>query len=137
MATVTFKIVPKDKTFFMGDDDKSNWKPTYKEGQLIFVEDEQKIYLDYDNRRVCYASAEGGGGGAEGATNYLGISTTDPTSGTVKVNGETISSPALHSIVVYGTKEYLYRWGEDENGNPVKGWYEIGDENSPGWEVDE
>lgn len=32
MATVTFKIVPKDKTFFMGDDDKSNWKPTYKEG---------------------------------------------------------------------------------------------------------
>ena len=44
--------------------------------------------------------------------NYLGITTTDPTTanavGTVTINGESVT-PGLKDMVVYGTKEYIWR----------------------------
>jgi hypothetical protein len=127
MATVTFKIVQDGKTFVGPDGvDKSEWVPAYKEGQLIFVEKEQKIYLDFGNTRQCYAS----GGISERTMNYIGISTDNPTKGKAKVDGKTIDEPKPNDMVVYGKKEYLWRLGED---GITYGWYEIGDEEAPEW----
>ena len=62
--------------------------------------------------------------------NYIGISTEDPTKGAAIVGGKTITSPKPNDMVVYKTKEYLWRLGED---GVTYGWYEIGDEESPEW----
>jgi len=104
MAAVTFKIIKSGNNF----SDTDTLIPAYKEGQLIFVEAQQKIYLDYNDRRTCYASASGGGSSTGNGLNYLGISTTDPTSGTVTINGVVIT-PTEKDMVVYNTKEYIWR----------------------------
>lgn len=146
MATVTFKIVPEGKSFEK-EGEKSEWKPTYKEGQLIFVETEKKIYLDYGGSRTCYACGESGGI-ATGAMNYVGITITDPTDpldpvlGTVKIGDEDYN-PKLNDMAVYGTKEYIWRMGQIHDpeypNDPTKmitvtKWFEIGDEEAPTWD---
>lgn len=60
--------------------------------------------------------------------NYLGIVDEKPTTSTVKIGGEFVESHEK-DMVVFGTKEYI--WRKDENG--ILGWYEIGDEESPTW----
>jgi hypothetical protein len=105
----------------------SQFRPAYSAGQLIFVEDTKNIYLDFHNWRKCYTEAGGSATGSE--INYRGISTTNPTSGTVTINGQVIS-PAPNDMVVFGEKEYLYRQG---GANNEYGWYEIGDEEELTW----
>jgi hypothetical protein len=61
---------------------------------------------------------------------YLGISETDPESGTVKI-GDVVITPKPNDMVAFGNKEFIYRKG-GENGTISK-WYELGDEDVPGW----
>lgn len=112
-AKVTFKITTKDK---LGN-------VPITDGQLIFVQDAAKIYLDYGGDRVCYTPE------VQTGINYVGISTTDPSSGTVTISDKPDYSPKEKDIVVYGKKEYMWRKGE----NKQFGWFEIGDEDSPEW----
>lgn len=121
---VSFKIVSKDSEFTLSEN-KDELVPAYHEGQIIFSEGLQKIFLDFHDTRTCYAS--GISDVPTGVMNYLGLSDTDPTKKPVEVNGQVIT-PKPNDMVVYGTKEYLYR-----NGDNGTGWYEIGDEDSPGW----
>jgi hypothetical protein len=126
-AKVTFKIVSEDKF----NPDKSYNKPAFVDGQLIFVPGDNgfgKIYLDYNNERTCYTPE---GGSVSNGLNYVGISTTDPASGIVTIDGDEYS-PHEKDVVVYGKKEYLYR--KDKNGD--EGWFEIGDEEAPAWDDD-
>ena len=124
-AKVTFKITSKEN--FKTTDEQysasiaSKFSPTYVEGQITFVEGLQEIYLDFHGYRKCYSTPQ------ESGMNYVGISTTDPTTGTVTIDGEVLQ-PRLKDVVAYKNKEYLYR-----NGSSGEGWYEIGDEDSPEW----
>lgn len=59
-------------------------------------------------------------GGLSGAMHFVGVSTTDPTGGTVTIDGEPYS-PASGDVCLYGNKEYVY------NGTA---WVELGDEGS-------
>lgn len=104
------------------------FKPPYSTGQIIFVEDEGQIFLDFHNWRRCYSVSDGD---RKGSMRYLGISTTDPTTGTVTVDGKVVE-PKGTDLVVFGTKEYIYRKGVDGKFN----WYEIGDEDEPCWNED-
>ena len=125
---VTFKIVSEDNF----DPDISENKPALVNGQLIFVPGDNgfgKIYLDYKGTRTCYTPEGGSGGASQGALNYIGISTTDPTKG-VTIDGSPYTKPNLNDMVVWEKKEYMYRAGE--NGT---GWYELGDEDAPEWET--
>ena len=130
---VQFKLTVKSK-FTCPDVEYSPttanlFKPAYSTGQIIFVEDEGQIFLDFHNWRKCYsASAEDRKGGIK----YLGISTTDPATGTVTVDGNVVT-PKTNDMVVFGTKEYIYRKGADGTYK----WYEMGDEDAPGWHDDE
>ena len=116
MAKVTFKVVSSE----------DNIPESLTEGQLLFVHDRStgtgKIYLDYGGRRICYTPEPG--------MNYVGISTTDPKTGTVTIGGEVLQ-PRFKDVVVYGKKEYMWRKDKDNN-NEFK-WMEIGDEESPDW----
>lgn len=115
MAKVTFKVV-KPESFK---------NQPIVDGQLLFVHDVAtgigKIYLDYGNERVCYTAEQG--------MNYVGISTTDPKTGTVTIGGQ-ILQPRLKDVVVYGKKEYMWRYDDELKENR---WLEIGDEESPDW----
>ena len=116
MASVTFKIY-KGSEFNGSGDDKSAWIPAYKEGQIIFVKEQKKIYLDFDGDRTCYTPS---------GLNYVGVmdSGFEPDEpNTWKLKGEPFTPNDL-DVVVYGTKEYLFR---------DNGWHEIGDESSPEW----
>ena len=135
MASVAFKFTNQSKF-------QTN-PPTVVDGQSIFVEGNEqgvgKIYLDFHNERRCYTPEySGGGGGSEdpNAMKYKGISTTDPTTGTVTIGGSTYT-PSPNDVVVYQDKEYLYR----DDGNGSYDWFELGDENRPigeiSWDVDE
>lgn len=57
----------------------------------------------------------------------MGISTTDPATGVVTID-EVVITPKINNMVVFGTKEYIYR-----NGDKGESWYEMGDEEAPGW----
>jgi len=116
MAKVTFKVVTPQ-----------NFKnQPIVDGQLLFVHDVStglgKIYLDYGKTRVCYTPEPG--------MNYVGISTTDPKTGTVTIDGQVLQ-PRPKDVVVYGKKEYMWRIDTDNNNQPR--WMEIGDEESPDW----
>jgi len=114
-AKVTFKIISAENGFSA----IPPYTPEFKEGQIIFVKDRGKIYVDYDNERTCYTSS---------GINYVGIVVDDfdPTkSNTWKFKGKSSTfTPNDLDMVVCGTKEYLYRNG---------GWHEIGDEDAPEW----
>ena len=127
MAKVTFKFTDSEPEHFKLSDDIDELIPPYVEGQILFVqgEDEGRIFLDFKNSRMCYSGVSSSMLGKQ--VNFIGISSTDPSSGTATVGGQAIS-PNINDMVVYGKKEYLYRNGE--NG---PGWYEIGDEESPEW----
>lgn len=56
----------------------------------------------------------------EGAMHFLGVSSTDPATGTVTIDGEIITGEA-GDVVLYGAKEYVY------GGSPAS-WHEVGDE---------
>ena len=107
----------------------SLFKPAYSTGQIIFVEDAGQIYLDFHNYRRCYNATDEA---PSNGLNYLGISTTDPSTGTVTIDG-TIITPNENDMVAYETKEFIYRKG-GENGD-ILGWYEIGDESNTEWKV--
>ena len=92
-----------------------------------------KIYLDFHNFRNCY-TAEGSSGGIDGIK-YKGISSTDPLVDGATVNGLPFT-PQIGDMVVYGSKEYLWRYGD----NGHAGWFEMGDEDKTTeimWEVDD
>lgn len=121
---VTFKITTQAKF--------EEEEPAIVNGQILFVANSDgetgKIYLDFNDIRQCYTSD-----GTMGL-NYIGISTTNPKSGTVTVDGVVIQAREK-DMVVYKTKEYLYRKSgeKDGDGKDILGWYEIGDEDSPEW----
>lgn len=120
-AKVTFKIITNDKLSSL----------PVVDGQLIFVEDKGKIYLDYHNGRKCYTPD---GGSSTGGLNYIGIMDEGfkpEKENTWKIGGERIY-PNINDMVVYEKKEYLYR--KDKNGD--EGWFEIGDEEAPAWDDD-
>lgn len=99
---------------------------------MIFVEGAGKIYLDFHNFRSCYAG-EGSSGAIDGIK-YKGISSTDPIEDGATIGGVPYT-PQIGDMVVYGAKEYLYRYGD--NGQPK--WFEMGDEDKTTeimWEVD-
>lgn len=129
-AKVSFKITTGER-FKMPEDGEYNgtngsqFSPLYCPGQITFVENVGKIYLDFHNFRKCYTPI----GSAHNGLNYLGISTTDPTTGTVTINGAVII-PNEKDMVVFGKKEYLYR--KDERGDLW--WFELGNEDNPEWQ---
>lgn len=131
-AKVSFKITTDEKFKspqsgeYTGDNG-NQFSPAYCPGQITFVENVGKIYLDFHGYRKCYTPI----GSNHNGLNYLGISTTDPTTGTVTINGNEII-PSEKDMVVFGKKEYLYRKGEDG----VLGWFELGNEDSPEWQND-
>lgn len=136
---ISFKIT--NSRNFVGEGDTSQFRPSYRVGQLVFVEDAKKLYLDFHGARTCYSSGEGSSGSGPVQTDanslhYVGISTTNPTTGKVLLQGSsTAHVPSKNDVVVYGVKEYLYREGDDGS----LGWYEIGDDNAAElvWEGDE
>ena len=130
MAKVSFKIVSKDN--FSANKDEGN--PEYVPGQIIFVEGLDKIYLDFHNERRCYSSGS--------SLNYVGVTKdnplviSNPTSenydptGKVKLEpNKEIWQPSANDMVVYNTKEYLWRKNEDG----TYAWFEVGDEEAPTW----
>ena len=138
MASVSFKITNSSKfqghglEFVSGTNDES-FNPPYKEGQIIFVEGQGRIYLDFHNFRQCY-SQEGQSGTVEGIR-YKGISSTNPLTDGATLNGLPFT-PQVGDLVVFGSQEFLYRYGD--NGQP--GWFEMGDEDKTSeimWEVDD
>lgn len=60
-------------------------------------------------------------GGLSGAMHFVGTSTTDPTGGTVTIEGKPEYAAVEGDVVLYGNKEYVY------NGTA---WVELGDEGS-------
>lgn len=122
MASVTFKILKNDNVTW-ADSDNQKWTPAYKEGQIIFAKGEKKIYLDFDGDRTCYTPDVSSNG-----MNFIGIVDEKPTGGTVKIGGKDVIVRE-NDMVVFGTKEYIYR--KDKGGN--SGWFEIGDESAPEW----
>lgn len=129
---VQFKLTVKDKftcpNVEYSTDTANLFHPGYATGQIIFVEDMGQIYLDFHNWRRCYSISTYD---RKEGIKYLGISTTDPTTGVVTVEGIVVT-PEANNMVVFGTKEYIYRKGK----NNVLGWYELGDEDEPGWNED-
>lgn len=120
-APVTFKITTQAKLGSVPQTD----------GQLIFVHDIAKIYLDYKGSRVCYTPD---GGSSTGGLNYIGIMDEGfkpENENTWKIDGERIY-PNINDMVVFGTKEYIYRKGSDDQ----LSWFEIGDESEPSWMED-
>ena len=117
-----------------GFSDEVPFSPAFVEGQILFVRDTSngtgKIYVDYKDQRICFTPEASGSG--DSTSDYLGNSTTDPTGGTVTINGSVVSNPKEGNTVSFGTKEYMYR--KDADGHA--GWYEIGDETMPAWEPD-
>lgn len=126
-TSVTFKILKTGKVTCEGSDTQQ-LNPAYKEGQIIFAKEERKIYLDFGNERTCYTPEVPKNNGL----NYLGIAQTPPTKDGVLLNGHTEPTvPHINDMVVYETKEYLFRDGD--NGAD---WYEIGDEETPSWNLE-
>ena len=124
MANVTFKITSTTKGFTT----VYPYTPAYVPGQLIFLEDKGQIWLDFHGERKQYSGSRGSG------MNYIGISTTNPTTEGATVEGVKITNPSLNDMVVYNTKEYLWRTGLDKDGKPIGPfWFEVGDEEVPSW----
>lgn len=125
MAKVSFKIISENSPFELSDK-KEDLVPAYTDGQIIFVEAEKKIYLDFHNRRTCYANVS-----ASGGMNYLGIADNLPDDENVILKGGKSVTAKENDMIVVGTKEYIYRKGY----NDVLGWFEIGDESEMDWNV--
>lgn len=110
---------------------KDQFKPAYSAGQIIFVEDTGRIYLDFHNHRRCYtpdiSGLESQIASLSHTTKFIGTADGDPTLGNVTIGGKAIS-PNIGDIVSFGKKEYLYRKGE-----LGETWYEIGDEDEMTW----
>lgn len=147
-AKVQFKIASRTDGSFTSPEVEystetaSLFKPSYSTGQIIFVEDELNIYLDFHNWRKCYT--KGGGSSDPDVVRYIGQTETDPNEqmsqkGTVLIVGSGEVTPRLNDIVAlaHTKKEFLYRVDVDENGQPVPNglpkWFEIGDEGAPEW----
>lgn len=97
MASVSFKFISQSKF--------ETTPPEKVDGQIIFVRGSQpgvgKIYLDFNDDRRCYTPESSGGGSEDpNAMKYKGISTSDPTTGTVTIGGSTYT-PSLNDVVVY------------------------------------
>ena len=143
-AKVSFKIARKDDGSFNDPgvpytkESEKDFKPPYSTGQIIFVEDERNIYVDFHWRRTCYTNGESGD---PQAVRYIGQTTTDPLhplddKGTVLIDGVEIT-PKLNDMVAlaFTKKEFIFRVDKYENGLPK--WFEIGDEGAPEWDDDD
>jgi hypothetical protein len=130
---VQFKIT-KSKIFTSpGVEYKSEtehlFSPPYSTGQLIFVEDDGQIFLDFHNWRRCYSTSNDD---RKYGVRYLGVTTTDPKTGVITINGVVVT-PKANDMVAFGNIEYIYRAGDD---GQLK-WLELGNEDAPGWEEEE
>lgn len=108
------------------------FKPKYSTGQIIFVEDEGNIYLDFHRWRKCYTNDD------QTNIRFLGVADEDPTlapeSGIIHINGNEVT-PSPNDMVAWNKKEYL--WREDKEQNGVFKWFEIGNEDAPEWQNDD
>lgn len=124
-AKVTFKITKSD-----GFRVSEPFNPPYVAGQITFVEDTGGIYVDFHGQRKQYGKTTSG-------INYIGIALEDPSKipppGTVEIKDIGSYTPSNNDMVVYNSKEYLWRVGQ----NGAYGWFEVGDEESPEWHKDE
>ena len=84
-----------------------------------------KIYVDFHDKRICFTPTSSGS--ISGGMNFIGVSTTNPATGTVTIDGDVVT-PSEGDLVAYGKKEYLYR-----KLNGTLGWYELGDEEEMDW----
>ena len=68
-------------------------------------------------------------------THYRGIMDAgfDPTDSTTWFMGGQAFTPADRDIVAFGNKEFIYR----DNGSGTLAFFELGDEDSQNWEIDE
>lgn len=143
-AKVTFKIVRKDDGSFNDPGvpytkvSAADFVPPYSTGQIMFVEDEGNIYLDFHWWRRCYTKGEGMD---PSVVKYIGQVLTDPNEqmaekGTVTIDGVEIT-PSLNDMVAlaFTKKEFIYREDKYENGLPK--WFEVGDEGAPEWNDEE
>lgn len=123
-AKVSFKMASV-KTGFSAKAGELN--PSYSDGQIIFVEDLGKIYVDFHNMRTCYTP---------NSLNYVGISKVNPENagedGEVTLIDNTTIKPKINDLVVWGKKEFIWREGKEGN-NTVTRWFELGDEDAPQW----
>lgn len=125
-AKVTFKIITSEKLPSL----------SVVDGQLIFVEDEQKIYLDYHGSRKCYTPE---GGSSTGDLKFRGVMDdgfNPKDESTWKIDGVRIYLD-INDVVAYGKKEYMYRKAKDAQGHVVEGLFELGDEDAPEWDDDD
>ena len=115
----------------------SQFHPSYSSGQIIFVEDTQRIYVDFHNYRVEYGSQNGGGGNAK-TFKFQGTAKTSPaeitsTTGEIELIDGTKFIPNEFDVLAYKKKEYA--WRMDTESNPPKmRWLELGDEHAPEWD---
>ena len=116
-----------DNGYYDGHND-DQFYPSFTPGQIIFVEDIGKLYVDFHAYRKCYSGS--GGVAPSNSLNYVGISTEDPTK-KVTIAGKADYEPSLNDIVVYQSKEFIYRYGLKDT---EPHWYELGDEDSLNWE---
>ena len=82
MAAVTFKVYTGSNPVVAGPKADITGKPTFVEGQIIFAQQQRKIFMDWAGVRYDYsptATVEGGG------VNYLGIAKTMPAGDTVEL----------------------------------------------------
>lgn len=105
------------------------FSPPYSTGQLIFVEDDGQIFLDFHNWRRSYSTSNDD---RKYGVRYLGVTTTDPKTGVITINGKVVT-PKANDMVAFGNIEYIYRAGDD---GQLK-WLELGNEDSPEWEEEE
>lgn len=134
MATkVSFTITKSNK--FNGTGNVGQFRPSYSTGQIIFVEDTGKIYLDFHNKRTCYTPDIMVQPVSDGGIKFIGVSSIDPTGpvgldGTITI-GSTTVTPKIGDMVAWNKKEYIFR-----NGDDGQKWYELGDEDELSWQDD-
>lgn len=123
---VGFVVASKESGFKSGSKDDCA-KPDYKEGQIIFVLDTNEIYLDFEGSRCCYSTLNPPPKTIN-YMNYLGIVDDEPLKqGELHLIGTSEPlMPKERDVVVFGKKEYMYRYGVDDKEH-LK-WYEMGDE---------
>jgi hypothetical protein len=74
--------------------------------------------ISADNKAATMADVHDAVVDLVGVMHFEGVTTTDPATGTVTINGSVLT-PAKGDIVIYGIKEYIY---------DGTGWVELGDE---------
>lgn len=74
-----------------------------------------------NNKVVTRAYLESAIADIEGVMHFLGVTSTDPATGTITINGEVVTDIVPGDVVIYGTKEFVFSASDNK-------WHEIGDE---------